>query len=179
MLLISSKIGGLGLRTLAFLLFIASFSCQTNLEEEVISNWPNGEVQKVYFFQKKGELREKVVEERYYENGQKEMRGEFSNGERNGTWIYWFQDGRKWTESTYENDLRVGQTVVWRESGLKNYEGSYSKGKPHGTWTFYDIDGSRLKDVLFEHGQKLREIVYKEGVPFNPEALDSVQFKVN
>ncbi len=64
-------------------------------------------------------------------------------------------------------------------SGFKNYEGSYSKGKPHGTWTFYDLDGSRLKDVLFEHGEKIKEIVYKEGVPFNPQIPDSVQFRVN
>ena len=163
--------------SLALLLLITA-SCRGGLEEEIISNWPDGEVQKIYYYAHKGDIREKVLEERYYENGTKEMHGEFVDGDRHGQWTYWYQDGRKWTESLYENDLRVGHTVVWRESGFKNYEGNYSKGKPHGTWTFYDIDGSRVKDVLFEHGQKIEEIDYKEGVPFNPEVVDSLQFKV-
>ncbi|MCK5820846.1 MAG: hypothetical protein KAH17_03125 [Bacteroidales bacterium] len=161
------------------LIFLITTSCQDKFDEEIISNWPNGEVQKVYFYTQKGDVREKVQEERFYENGTKEMHGEFYNGNRHGMWTYWFQDGRKWSESEYENDLRIGPTVIWRESGLKNYEGSYSKGKPHGTWTFYDLDGSRLKDVLFEHGEKIKEIDYKEGVPFNPKIIDSLQFRVN
>lgn len=167
----------IGLISIAVLLI--TNSCQQKLIEEVISNWPDGTVQKVYFYEQNGEIREKVQEERYYENGTKEMHGEFSKGNRDGHWIYWFDDGRKWTESAYENDLRVGPTIVWRKSGFKNYEGNYSKGKPHGTWTFFDIDGSRYKDVFFEHGEIMSEKVYKEGIPFNTDLLDSLQFKVN
>lgn len=154
-------------------------SCSGKLEEEVISYWPDGKMQKVYFYERQGDLREKVLEERYYENGRKEMHGEFKDGKRHGEWTYWFQDGRKWTESRYENDLRIGKAIIWRESGYKNYEGSYSNGKPHGTWTFYDVDGSRNKDVIFEHGQKISEFEYKEGVPFNTESLDSLGFIVH
>lgn len=154
-------------------------SCSGKPEKEIISRWPNGEVKKEYSFRQNGSLREKVLEERYYENGNQEMRGEFKNGVRDGDWIYWFEDGRKWTESKYENGLRVGNSIVWRENGFKNYEGMYSKGKPHGSWTFYDVDGSRVKDVLFEYGKKLKEIVYKEGVPFQLEPGDSARFKVN
>lgn len=166
-------------RFLGLILLVVITACSSNLEEEVISRWPNGQIQKVYYFERSGEMRDKVMEERFYENGQKEMHGEFKNGMRHGQWTYWFQDGRKWTESLYENDLRVGKSVVWRESGFKNYEGMYSQGKPHGTWTFYDVDGSRNKDVMFEHGQKINEMVYKEGVPFNPEFSDSIPFSVH
>ncbi len=167
------------LKLSAVIVLLLATSCQGKIEEEIISNWPNGEVQKAYSYSLRGEIRDKVLEERFYENGVKEMHGEFANGDRHGKWTYWFQDGRKWTESLYENDLRVGPTIVWKESGFKNYEGSYSKGKPHGTWTFYDIDGSRLKDVLFEHGEKINEIVYKEGIPFDLNTIDSLKFKVN
>ena len=164
-----------------FILMGISFSCNDKLEKEIISYWPNGEVQKVFFFEKDGALRKKALEERYYENGNQEMRGEFKDGVRDGNWIYWFQDGRKWTESMYENDLRIGQSIVWREDGHKNYEGMDSKGKPHGSWTFYDLDGSRVKEVLFEFGTKVNEIVYKDGIPFQmPEVIgDSLSFKVN
>ncbi len=163
---------------IVLLLQLLLLGCGNDLEKEVISNWPNGEIQKVYYFSSNGDLREKVVEEKYYENGQQEMRGEFKNGVRHGKWIYWFEDGRKWTESAYENDMRVGQSVVWRNSGLKNYEGMYSKGKPHGTWVFYDLDGSRMKEVMFEYGVKTKELDYKEGVPFNLPDMDSLVFEV-
>ncbi len=168
----------LGLASLTVALIMVAFSCN-KLEEEVISRWPNGEIQKVYYYKTDGELRKKVMEERFYENGNQEMRGEYKDGVRHGNWIYWFEDGRKWTESEYENDLRIGQTIVWRENGFKNYEGMYSKGKPHGSWTFYDVDGSRVKEVLFEYGKKIKEIVYKEGVPFQLSPEDSASFQVH
>ncbi|MCD6346736.1 MAG: hypothetical protein J7L96_04875 [Bacteroidales bacterium] len=165
--------------TLIIGLVLVVSSCNKKPEKEIISRWPDGEVKKVYSFKQNGELREKVLEERFYENGNREMRGEFKNGVRNGDWIYWFEDGRKWTKSKYDNDLRVGHSIVWRENGFKNYEGMYSKGKPHGSWIFYDVDGSRVKEVLFEYGTKLKEIDYKEGVPFQLQHGDSARFKVN
>ncbi len=153
-------------------------SCGPKLQKEIISNWPDGSVQKVFFYKQNGDIREKVVEETYYQNGQKEMHGEFLNNKRHGLWTYWYEDGRKWSESEYENDLRVGKSIVWREKGILNYEGTYTKGKPHGKWTFYDVDGSRTKDVFFEHGVNTREHLYKEAVPFNLPTEDSIQVNI-
>ena len=92
--------------------------------------------------------------------------------------MYWFEDGKKWSQATYKNDIKEGKAVVWRESGNKNYEGAYATGKPHGTWIFYDIDGSRLKEVLFEYGQKINEIEFKTGVPFEMPEGDSIQVRI-
>lgn len=165
-------IGILGLGLLAS-------SCGQKTEKEIISNWPNGEVQKVYFYTQKGEVREKIAEETFYENGQQEMRGEFKDGKRDGTWSYWFENGNVWTESAYENDLRIGKSTVWLENGIKNFDAVYSMGKPHGKWVFYDLEGAKNKDVYFEHGEFIKEHVYQEGVPFNPTIQDSVKVRVN
>ena len=51
--------------------------------------------------------------------------------------------------------------MVWRENGYKYYEGTYSLGKLHGTWITYDTDGSRLKEVLYEHDKKVKEIDFR------------------
>jgi len=149
-------------------------SCEDKLEKEVVTTWPDGSPQKVYLFEKKGEIRVKVREERFYENGNREMVGEFTNNQKSGEWNYWFEDGRKWSKGSYKNGLRDGEAIVWRSNGFKTYEGSYSAGKPHGSWIFYDVDGSRLKEVRFEYGKKASEIAYKEGIPFNMPEGDSI-----
>lgn len=153
-------------------------SCGEKLEQEVELTWPDGSPQKVLYYDRiKGE-REKVREERFYENGNKEMVGGYKGIKKEGEWIYWFQDGRKWSQAFYENDIKEGKATVWRENGNKNYEGNYLTGKPHGTWIFYDIDGSRLKEVLFEYGEKINELAFKPTKPLNIPPGDSIQVKI-
>lgn len=159
-------------------IILVLFSCKGKLEKEIESTWPDGTPQKVVYFEKvKGET-EKVREERFYENGNKEMVGGFKGIKKEGEWIYWFQDGRKWSQATYVNDIKEGKATVWREDGNKNYEGSYATGKPHGAWIFYDKDGSRLKEVLFEYGEKVNEIAFKAEVPLNMPGGDSIQVEI-
>lgn len=162
---------------ISVLIFI-SYSCDSQLEKEVESTWPDGSPQKVVYYEiRKGE-KVKVREERFYESGNKEMVGGFDGIKKEGEWIYWFEDGRKWSRANYSNDIKEGNATVWRDNGNKNYEGGYATGKPHGSWIFYDVDGSRLKEVLFEYGNKVKEIAFKEGVPFNLPAGDSIQVKI-
>lgn len=157
---------------------LAFFSCGTNLEKEIESSWPNDNPKKVIYYERVMGERKKVREERFYEDGSKEMIGGYNGIKKEGDWIYWYQDGRKWSQASYKNDIKEGKATVWRENGNKNYEGTYSAGKPHGTWIFYDDDGSRLKEVLFEHGQKINEMTFKEGIPFNLPPGDSIQVRI-
>ena len=159
-------------------ILIGSAACSNNLEKEVESSWPDGSPQKVVYYEITGGEKKKVREERFYENGTQEMVGGFNGSIKEGEWIYWYEDGRKWSMANYQNDIKEGKTTVWRENGNKIYEGAYATGKPHGTWVFYDTDGSRIKEVLFEYGEKVNEVIFKEGVPFDFKPGDSIQFKV-
>lgn len=140
--------------------------CKEKLDQEVTSTWPDGSPQKVAFYQGKQDNRIKVKEIKYYQGGKKEMEGEFKGDKKEGHWITWFENGRKQSEGFFRNDLRDGKAIVWRENGFKFYEGTYSMGKLHGSWVLYDTDGSRLKEILYEHDQKIKEMDFKEGVPF-------------
>ncbi len=155
-----------------------AISCSEKLEEEVESAWPDGTPQKVVFYEIQKAERVKVKEERFYENGEQEMVGEYQGIKKDGDWMYWFPDGKKWSQASYSNDLKEGKAIVWRENGNKNYEGGYATGKPHGSWIFYDADGSRLKEVLFEYGKKVNEIAFKEEVPIKMPAGDSIQVTI-
>jgi len=144
---------------------LALTSCRQHLEKEVVSTWPDGKPLKVQYYKKEGAKRTKVKEIRYYQNGQKEMEGEYADGKKTGLWTAWFESGLKQSEGHYENGLRNGKSVVWRRNGFKFYEGSYSKGKLHGTWIFYDTTGGRDKEVYFEHGEKIREVLLSLSSP--------------
>lgn len=159
-------------------IFLVMFSCKVKLEQDIEASWPDGTPQKVVYYDMLDGERVKVREERFYENGSQEMVGGYHGIKKEGDWIYWFQDGKKWSQASYDNDIKVGKAIVWREDGNKNYEGTYSTGRPHGTWIFYDIDGSRLKEVLFEHGEKINEITFKQAAPMQMPQGDSVQVRI-
>jgi len=150
---------------LALLILILP-GCRAKTSQEITATWPDGSPQKVTFFEGQGENRIKVKEIRYFQKGQKEMEGEFRGDKREGHWITWFENGRKQSEGFFRNDVRDGKAVVWRDNGFKFYEGNYSSGKLHGIWIMYDTDGSRLKEVLYENGKKIREMDYREGIPY-------------
>lgn len=135
--------------------------CKEKLLQETSEAWPDGTPQKVSFYRVTGDRKDKVKEIRYYQSGKKEMEGEFAGGKKDGAWTSWFETGKKQSEGFFKNDLRNGKAVVWRENGYKYYEGTYSMGKLHGTWITYDTDGSRLKEVLYEHDKKIKEIDFK------------------
>jgi len=155
---------------LALVPFIAVMfltGCEEKLTQEVTATWPDGSPQKVSFFTVTGDKKQKVKEVKYYQGGKKEMEGEYKGEKKDGAWTTWFDNGRKQSEGFFKNDLRDGKAVVWRENGFKYYEGTYSMGKLHGTWILYDTDGSRLKEILYEHDKKVREMDFKAGVPFS------------
>lgn len=52
----------------------------------------------------------------YYENGQKYSEGNFKHGKREGLWTYWFPDGLKKQEVSFSrNDM----SIKWRSKRLK------------------------------------------------------------
>ncbi len=136
--------------------------CKEKLIKEVTSSWPDGSPQKVSYYRKTGDKKEKVRELSYYQSGKLQMEGEYAGGKKDGAWVSWFENGKKQSEGFFKNDLRNGKAVVWRDNGFKFYEGTYSLGKLHGTWITYDTDGSRLKETLYEFDRKVNEIDFKQ-----------------
>jgi antitoxin component YwqK of YwqJK toxin-antitoxin module len=143
-------------------LFVLMTSCKEKLIPETLETWPDGKPKKVAFYQKVGDKKEKVKEILYYQDGKKQMEGEFRNGKKDGKWTAWFENGRMQSEGFFKNDLRDGKSIVWRENGFKYYEGNYSLGQLHGSWIMYDTDGKPLKEALFEHDRKVKEVNFSD-----------------
>jgi antitoxin component YwqK of YwqJK toxin-antitoxin module len=60
---------------------------------------------------------------------------------------------------TYEQGERSGTFVVWWESGKKRQETNYKKGVPDGWWVEWKESGAPDKKAFFKKGKASEETV--------------------
>lgn len=90
---------------------------------------------------------EKMDYTEYYENGAVKIIGNYDDdGERNGLWISYYDNGIKWSESYYLHGLKSGHSITFFPNGKVRYVGEYQEDKMIGTWTFYDEEGNLVKE---------------------------------
>lgn len=84
-----------------------------------------------------------VVEEHKetYDNGNLRIKGKKVNGKREGLWVSYYQNGNKWSETTFEAGVKSGPTTTYYEDGMMRYTGQYENDLKTGTWKFYTEDG--------------------------------------
>jgi antitoxin component YwqK of YwqJK toxin-antitoxin module len=134
---------------LLIIIVLIFFSACTQLEKKVVKTFENGKPEKIQYF----DARKKMVrEEEYYPSGQKHYTGEFLDGQRDGQWVFWFENGNKWSEGHFLKGVRSGMARVYHENGELFYTGSYIDGKKDGKWCFYDKDGKLSNEIMFDKG---------------------------
>jgi antitoxin component YwqK of YwqJK toxin-antitoxin module len=62
-----------------------------------------------------------------------------------------YDNGQISDSGNYQNDLMTGQWKYWFENGTKMKEGSYNSknGQEMGDWFYYNADGSLKKEQNF------------------------------
>ena len=145
----------MNIKNLLLIIIAALFlsSCGDNLEEEIISSFPNGTPSLIKYYKWYGDSKVIVKEIRYYQNGEMQFEGEYKDGQKDGLWVSWFENGEKWSEANFLGGISEGRETVWYKSGVKNYEGYYLDGKLDGKWTFWDADGNVSKEVNYKGGK--------------------------
>lgn len=123
-------------------------SC-TNREIRIVEErWPDGSEKIVRYYNKSNY--QLCREERFYQNGNKQMQGTFKNGKKDGVWYFWYENGQLWSEGEFENGLSHGYRKVYHPNSQLYYEGEFHKGETVGTWKFYDEHGRLIKKVIFK-----------------------------
>lgn len=83
----------------------------------------------------------KTVE--YHPNGNIKMEGNLNDdGQRQGLWIAYYENGTKWSESYYVDGIRDGHSLSFYPNGRIRYVGEYKNDVKVGEWKFYNEDGS-------------------------------------
>lgn len=99
-------------------------------------------------------------------NGNVRIKGQYKNGEKENTWIYYDRNGNKIKEESYVDNVIHGPYKTWYPDGAimieANFQngqlhgpykrkfqngqvkmgGEYNQGLPCGHWTYYYEDGS-------------------------------------
>jgi len=139
---------------LAFVIMIFSCAKEIKTETVVLSKYPDGTTLTEGIYKWRGNEKVKIKEISYFPSGVIEYEGELNyKQQKHGLWVYWYEDGTKWLEENYENNILHGKFTEWYLSGEKSYEGEYSDGIPAGTWTFWDADGNKSKELVYKNGK--------------------------
>jgi antitoxin component YwqK of YwqJK toxin-antitoxin module len=84
-----------------------------------------------------------------YPNGQIKYTGTVFQGKRHGTWIYYYENGIKWSECEYTMGKMDGKTVTFYPNGNPRYIGYYKNDQRFGLWMFYNENGELIKQIEY------------------------------
>lgn len=85
----------------------------------------------------------------FYENGNKFEQRTYNLGFKDGTWLTWNKNEIKTAEANYTNDLKHGRWYIFDDNGNKRYEMHYHKGKKVGSWYMWDANGKLISEKKF------------------------------
>jgi antitoxin component YwqK of YwqJK toxin-antitoxin module len=111
-----------------------------------IEYYENGNVKKITYFDKKNGQMEKIKEEDYFNNGQKEYERFFSNNELNGPCIEYYENGGKKREYNHKNGVMDGLDTTYYENGQKSAEGNrkHPMNRMVGKWYGWYESGEKM-----------------------------------
>ena len=68
------------------------------------------------------------------------------NGDRNGKWLYFSEDGLELSVTNYSNGMRNGMSLVKYPNGNLHYTGEYLNDKTVGVWKTYSVEGVKTNE---------------------------------
>jgi len=90
----------------------------------------------------------------FFDPPQKKEEGSYIEGNRNNTWVKWYQTGHKQEEGNFKEGKLHGSLTKWYENGNKSQEGLYDVGKQEGDWIWYYQSGIKKEKTVFKDGQQ-------------------------
>ncbi|MDX9797758.1 MAG: hypothetical protein RBT05_02760 [Bacteroidales bacterium] len=103
----------------AIFLLVLIFSSCTKNNKEVISFYENGNPKLVYFTKMDKNIKYKVAEKMYYENGKLQYEGNFNNNEKTGKWTYYFENGAIFSKCDFTNSKSGNGWEVYKMDNTK------------------------------------------------------------
>ncbi|MDD5570197.1 MAG: hypothetical protein PHD97_03475 [Bacteroidales bacterium] len=138
-------------------------SCErTKLRKTISEKYPDGKIKTEGYYKYRIEGTdtvniEKVKEIKYWDNGNKQMEGNFKNNKRIGWWISYFPDGKKQSEGAFQDDKGEGKRIVYNENGKMLYTGYYKMGNPDGKWEIFDTTGKKILERVYKDNKVVNE----------------------
>ena len=81
----------------------------------------------------------------YYNNGRLWYKGAYKNGKQEGPWLWYHDNGQLWSKGEYKNGKFEGPWVAYYDDGQLWSKGTYKNGKFEGPWVAYREDGTKAE----------------------------------
>ncbi len=105
----------------------------------------------------KGEYLEGYKEGAWFiHSGDHTENGVYVDGERDGEWIYLYDNGKTSFKGTYQRGLGVGKHRYYYSTGVLKQEGKYSSGVKHGVWKTYNEEGEVILSIEYQSGIEVK-----------------------
>jgi len=134
------------MNALCFLSLVTLIGC-SHEKSVVEETYPDGSPKKVCLYTGIGENRQLIRETTYYTNRKLQMDGTYKNNQRDGQWIYWYENGSKWSEGFFRQGKNDGKRLTYFENGKVRYEAYYKDDIRVGKWKFFDKNGKLLQVI--------------------------------
>lgn len=97
----------------------------------------------------------------YYEGGKNLMsKGKYIKGEKEGTWIEYYENSNKKEVKKYKNGKLTGDIEAYYENKKLSVKGQFENGKREGKWVFYYENGEKKQEGRYEKGNKIKKWRY-------------------
>ena len=132
------------------LVLTVSFISCTHETKIMVETYPDGSPKRECTYRGKEESREMIRETTWYPKRKLQMTGEYKANQRDGKWIYYYENGNIWSEGFFKEGKSDGKRITHYENGKIFYEGFYKADRRVGIWKFYDENGTLRKTVNYD-----------------------------
>ncbi|GAA3600135.1 hypothetical protein Q4Q39_11905 [Flavivirga amylovorans] len=96
----------------------------------------------------------------YYNNGKIESKSNYDNGSLSGYYVYYYKNGQLNRQGWNKDGLALGEWRSYYVDGTLKIINFYHKDKLHGTQKFYSVDGKLEHTSKYEFGELISEVYY-------------------
>jgi hypothetical protein len=79
--------------------------------------------------------------------------GTYKDGEKDGPWATYHENGQLAQEGAYKNGKRHGPWVAYHEDGQLDFKGDYKDDKRDGPWVWYYENGHKKTMEIWKNGK--------------------------
>jgi len=99
----------------------------------------------------------------YYEDGTTKVQGDFVGGKRNGIWKFYDPSGKIKAEGRYDAGLANGIWIHYHNDGTVASKGNLVDDKKNGSWQMFYNDGTLKGEANYNQGNGEYKEYYKDG----------------
>lgn len=89
----------------------------------------------------------------WYDNGRKYYESNYVNGKKHGKQYRWYNNGQLNYEYNYIDGKKHGEQYCWYDNGFKRYECNYIDGEKHGKQHGWFFSGRKEYEVNYFYGK--------------------------